>query len=157
MQWQLGPGYSGAGAVAFICISRRDLILPIRGGIPVSDQKTRAPQGSLKISEDVIATIASVAALEIEGVAALAQPSRAVGRLFFKPLKKPIRVTLCDDFVDVDLSINLEFGAQIAQVCTDVQNAVKDNVQTMSGMAVGKVNVLVSGIVFQNEDSDKEE
>lgn len=114
----------------------------------MSDKKTAQPVGSLKISEEVIATIASVAALEIEGVARLTQPSTQMGGFFRKIGKKPISVYLSDDFVDIDLSIDLKFGAKIAEVCTKVQNAVKDSVQTMAGMAVGKVNVLVSGIEF---------
>ena len=48
----------------------------------------------------------------------------------------------------IDISLSLKFGAKIEEVCTAVQNAIKDSVQTMSGMAVSKVNVLVSGIVF---------
>lgn len=114
----------------------------------MSDKEKRQPVGSLKISEDVIATIASVAALEIEGVDSLSQSTQQVGRIFASLGKKPIHVDVNDDFVTIDISLSLKFGAKIEEVCTAVQNAIKDSVQTMSGMAVSKVNVLVSGIVF---------
>jgi len=119
----------------------------------VSEKKNRQPVGSLKISEDVIATIASVAAQEINGVAIITQPS--TGRQLFRQFgKKPIDVVLSDDFVDIDISINLEFGVKIAETCTSVQSTIKDNIQTMTGMAVGKVNVLVSGIIFPGDKQD---
>lgn len=118
----------------------------------MSAVREKPPVGSLKISEDVIATIASVSAKEIPGVAAVAQPP--AGRMKLRQLgKKPIVVNVSDDFVDIDISLHLEFGAKITEVCSAVQSAIKDSVQTMAGMAVGKVNVLVSGITFQNDSA----
>lgn len=116
------------------------------------DNIRKQPTGSLKISQDVLATIARVAALEIEGVASLAEPAGSVGRIFSRGLgRAPIHIEQNDDFAKVDIAVNLEFGAKIAEVCTAVQNNVKDNIQTMTGMAVSKVNVTVEGIVFPEE------
>ena len=113
--------------------------------------KERQPVGSLKISEDVVATIASVAALEVEGVESLILPGSS--KLFPRGFgKKAIHIDISDDFVEVGLSINLKFGARISDVCKSVQQNVKDNVQTMTGMAVSKVNVVVSGITFSEEE-----
>ena len=121
-------------------------------------QKTsaRPAAGELKISPDVIAAIAKVAALEQKGVDSLAVPpavSGFFGNIFPKKLgKQAVGVATSDDFVTISVSVNLRFGANIAEVCAAVQNAVKDNVQTMTGMAVAKVNVLVAGISFPRED-----
>lgn len=117
------------------------------------DSVRKQPAGSLKISEDVLATIARVAALEIGGVAALAEPDTSVGKFFFSKGfgKSPIRIEQTDDFARIDIAIQLEFGAKITDVCTAVQNNIKDNIQTMTGMAVSKVNVTVSGIAFPEE------
>lgn len=104
--------------------------------------------GELKISPEVIAAIARVAALEIEGVDSLAESTNIQG-IFSRPvIKKAINVSLNDDFVNVGVSVNLKYGAKISDVCAAVQNSVKENVQNMTGMAVAKVNVLVVGIVF---------
>lgn len=112
----------------------------------------KQPAGSLKISEDVLATIAKVAALEIEGVAGLAEPTGKMGKMFSRGFGKPlIHIELNDDFAKISLAVNLEFGAKINEVCTAIQTNVKDNIQTMTGMAVSKVNVTVSGIVFPEE------
>ena len=112
--------------------------------------KSRQPAGSLKISKDVIATIAKTAALEIEGVVSLpeAEASRLLGRNIGR---KPIRVTLSDDFAELDIQLILKAGVKIPDICSSVQTVVKDNVQTMTGIAVSKVNVTVAGIKFPEE------
>lgn len=114
--------------------------------------KERQPSGSLQISQEVIATIASVAALEIDGVDGLAQHNPGVRNPFGKRAKKTVDVVLSDDFVEIDLGLALKYGARIHEVCTAVQNAVKDNVQTMTGKAVSKVNIHVARIVFPQEE-----
>ena len=121
----------------------------------MGSKNEKQPVGSLKISEDVIATIASVATLEIEGVASLEQA--VSNKLFPRGIgKKPVQIDISDDFVQIDLHLNLKFGAKIGEVCKNVQQNVKDNVQTMTGMAVSKVNVMVSGITFLEENTAAE-
>ena len=111
--------------------------------------KERHTTGSLQISQDVLATIAGISAQEIDGVGALAQHSPGIGH---NPLKKQrgrsVDVIISDGSVEIDIGITLKYGAKISEVCTAVQKTVKDNVQTMTGMAVSKVNVFVARIVF---------
>ncbi|WRS28147.1 Asp23/Gls24 family envelope stress response protein [Oscillospiraceae bacterium MB08-C2-2] len=117
------------------------------------DQKQST--GSLKISQEVIATICSVAALEIDGVSSLAEsPASLWGLLGSSNRNKSIQVSLSDDFAEINIHLNLDFGAKITQVGPAVQAAIKDSVQNMTGIAVSKVNVYVAGIVFpQSEES----
>ena len=111
-------------------------------------EKMRNTQvASLKISRDVIAAISRVAALETPGVAGLSESGK-IGGLFTKGATKPIEITLVDDFAEIGICLNLEFGAKIPEVCAAVQTAVKDNVQTMTGIGVSKVNITVQGIAF---------
>ena len=109
----------------------------------------KQPSGTLQISHEVIATIASVAAQEIEGVSGLAQHAPGIRR---NPLKnnftKPVDVVITNGMTEIDIGVTLKHGAKINEVCANVQNAVKDNVQTMTGMAVGKVNVFVARVSF---------
>ena len=111
-------------------------------------EKTRHAQvASLKISRDVVATISRVAALETPGVAGLSEP-RKIGGLFSRGSAKPIEINLVDDFAEIGICLDLDFGASIPEVCTAVQSAVKDNVQTMTGIGVSRVSITVQGIVF---------
>lgn len=121
--------------------------------------KNRLPVGNLKISQDVVAAIARVAALEIEGVDSLAEPanltSASIGDFFSRPImKKAIIINMSDDFANIGISVKLKFGANISEVCPKIQNAVKDNVQTMTGLAVAKVDVLVAGVVFPEAQTE---
>jgi len=111
-------------------------------------EKTKIGQvASLKISRDVIATISRVAALETPGVAGLSE-NKKIGGLFTKGGGAPIEINLVDDFAEIGICLDLEFGAKIPEVCASVQSAVKDNVQTMTGIGVSRVNITVQGIVF---------
>lgn len=121
--------------------------------------KSRPLVGNLKISQDVIAAIARVAALEIDGVDSLAEPANitptSFADIFSRPImKKAININMNDDFANIGISVNLKFGANISEVCPKIQNAIKDNVQTMTGLAVSKVDVLVAGIVFPEPQAE---
>lgn len=106
--------------------------------------------GSLKISRDVIATIAGCAATEIEGVAALAPFTSGLttGWVFKTRSSLPVAVTLNDDVACIDINLSLKYGAKIPEVSAKVQSAIKDTVQNMTGVAVTKVNVHVAGVVI---------
>lgn len=112
------------------------------------EKLNKSAVGSLKISKEVIATIASVSALEVEGVDSLVPRSGNVGWIFPRGMGRKVFVTVSDDFAEIDIALNLKAGAKIKEVCPAVQSGVKDSVQTMTGMAVSKVNITVEGIVF---------
>ena len=118
----------------------------------MSNVENKKSAGGLKISREVIAAIARIAALETKGVDSLAEPSNIRG--FLPRIKKAILIALIDDFVNIEISVNLKYGANIPQVCAEIQNTVKDNIQTMTGKAVSKVNIFVAGIVFPDEAPD---
>ncbi|PWM41004.1 MAG: Asp23/Gls24 family envelope stress response protein [Clostridiales bacterium] len=106
-------------------------------------------QGSLRISKDVIATIASCAATEIAGVAGLATYTTNIRNLFTKnAVNKSIAVELSDEVAEIAVHLNLHFGAKIPAVSEAVQRAVKEAVQNMTGITVSKVNVYIGDITF---------
>ena len=106
--------------------------------------------GSLKISQEVIATIASVAAKEIDGVAGMAPCPANIKKFLIKsPSAKSINILLTDDIAVVDVYVTLKYGAKIPVVSANIQKSVKDAVQTMTGIVVSRVNVFVAGIAFE--------
>lgn len=114
--------------------------------------------GSVQISDEVIMTIASKMTLETKGVAALSQG--VVGgiaeRLGRKNPGKGIRVEQKEDETNVDISVIMEFGARIPEVATAVQEAVKHELEELTGLHIGKVNVHVEGVSAKKEDLVKE-
>lgn len=115
----------------------------------MENKQTVRTQGILRISQDVIATIASCAATEIDGVAGLAVYTADIKHLFTRSaINKSITVTLSDDVAEIDVRLNLYFGTKIPVVSEAVQRAVKEAVQNMTGITVSKVNVFIGDITF---------
>lgn len=103
-------------------------------------------QSMLKISEDVILTVARLAALDVKGVAGLNGEVNAVSKLRGNG---PISITLMGDVAAVDIKIIVKSSAKACVVAQAVQNAVKENIQNMTGVTVARVNVSVDGVEFE--------
>ena len=108
-------------------------------------------QGNVYISEEVLAGISAAAALEIEGVSGLTANlgSDIAELLCKKSLAKGVSVKTEDDKVVVTLSILMAYGHTIPEVGKAVQEAVKNAVESMTGLEVSAVNVNVAGISLQ--------
>ena len=108
-------------------------------------------QGNVYISEEVLAGISAAAALEIEGVSGLTANlgSDIAELLGKKSLAKGVSIKTEDDKVVVTLSILMAYGHTIPEVGKAVQEAVKNAVESMTGLEVSAVNVNVAGISLQ--------
>lgn len=108
---------------------------------------TKEPAKSrLKISDDVIITVARLAALDVKGVAGLAGEVKRSNKL---RKTGPVKITMMGDVAAIDMKIIVKSSDKAVTVAEDVQNAVKENVQNMTGVTVARVNVTVSGVVFE--------
>ena len=116
---------------------------------------SKIQQGTLKVSDDVIATIARLATTEVEGVESLTTASVSFKQLFVKPGKNgSIKIKLAGDVVEISISIFVRFGHKVTAVAENVQNRIKSDVQSMTGVTVSKVNVSIDGIVFDTQEKD---
>ena len=97
--------------------------------------------GNIHISEEVLAAISAAAALEVEGVSSLANPSK-------KNAAKGVHVKLEEEQVVITMAVLMAYGHTIPEMGKAVQEAVKNAIESMSGLAVSAVNVSVVGIVF---------
>ncbi len=116
--------------------------------------------GKVNISDDVVATIAGIAATEIEGVAgmsgnALDAISQKLGAK--KSPQKGVKVAVSPDGAVIDLYIVVEFGIRIPELAWEVQENVKNSVESMTGIEVLKVNVRIEGVSFEKEKKKKDE
>ena len=103
----------------------------------------------IKISNDVIAVIAGVAASEVPGVAAMA--GGLTGGLTEalkgkKNLAKGIKVEATEKTANIDVNIIVEYGARIPDVAFEIQKRIKASVESMTGLKVTEVNVHVQGV-----------
>ena len=110
--------------------------------------------GNVNISDDVIGIITSIAAAEIEGVNGLSGGfAEDIAEMFgVKNLKKGVKVDIEDDIVVVDLNIIVDFGIKIPDVAWQVQENVKNAIETMTGLACKEVNIHVQGINMNTGD-----
>ncbi|HOO25647.1 MAG TPA: Asp23/Gls24 family envelope stress response protein [Clostridiales bacterium] len=107
---------------------------------------------SLVISDEVIATIAAKAAKDIEGVAGLGvRPAVQAYLSLGDSALKSVKVINGDTDVVIHIYIILEGNQKLPKVATEVQQAVKSAVQNMTGKAVTKVDVNISGVEFSKD------
>lgn len=106
--------------------------------------------GEVLIANDVIATIACVAATEIEGVAAMSGniTNEIIGKLGVKNSSKGAKIDLEDGVVRADLSITMKYGYSIPKVSLQVQERVADAISDMTGLKVAEVNIHIVGVVI---------
>lgn len=106
---------------------------------------TQVPAGTLKVSTDVIISIAEAAAAETEGVAVNSSNGLLVMKdgPFSAKVISPIKVRLGSDTASIDISIITEAGSKAYEVAKNVQEHVKSSVQNMTGITVSKVNVRI--------------
>ena len=104
--------------------------------------------GEVQISNDVLAVISAMAAMEVDGVVAMAGNITAelVSKLGSKKLSKGVRVDVVDNTVMVDLSIILRINENIVTISKKVQDKVKTTVENMTGMEVANVNVNIASV-----------
>ena len=104
--------------------------------------------GTIQISEDVVASIATSTALEVEGVGGLLSTNMSDYLGGKKMTARGVRVEMEGDAIVVNLFIMLRYGFAVAEVAEKVQTAVFSALEGMTGFAVKAVNVHVGGITF---------
>lgn len=106
--------------------------------------------GSVKIADDVVSKIAALAALEIDGVSAMAGgfTSDNIEKVSPKNIQKSSKIFLSDGKVRVDMSILMNYSYNIPSTSKQVQDKVKSSIESMTGLDVTDVNVRVAGITM---------
>lgn len=113
--------------------------------------------GSIQISEDVVASVTGMAVLEVEGVCGL---SSSIGTdiaemLGMKTLSKGVRLSTTETgALRIDCDVVSKFGQNIFELAKNVQENVKSSVESVTGLRVAEVNVTVCGIALP-KDSKK--
>jgi uncharacterized alkaline shock family protein YloU len=111
----------------------------------------RRSLGVTRVANEVVAWIAVLTALQVDGVHAMYQ---AAGQSLERILRRSAahrgaHVELRDDStLDIDLWVVMLSGHSVPKVGGEVQQRVADAVERMLGLDVGTINVHVSEVVF---------
>lgn len=109
--------------------------------------------GMIRISDDVVATIAGLAALETPGIAAMSGgiSEGLAKRLSGKNVQKGVSVEVGQLEAAIDLRIIVHYGIPIQEVSRQLQLNVRESVENMTGLNVVEVNVKVEGVAFKDD------
>ena len=110
--------------------------------------------GSINISEEVIAAIAVGAVREVEGVSGMmTNLGGSVTDLMSnkKNAQKGVRgvkIDMTGTALVLDLYLTVRYGAAIHELAENAQKAVSSAVEAMTGCPVGAVNIHVGGVTL---------
>ncbi|MCI8783457.1 MAG: Asp23/Gls24 family envelope stress response protein [Dorea sp.] len=109
--------------------------------------------GEVKIADEVVAIIAGLAAMEVEGVSSMTGNAtrELVSKFGMKSLSKGVKVDVLDGIVTVSLVLNLNYGYSIKDTTQRVQEKVKAAIENMTGLEVADVNIRVAGVDMPEE------
>ena len=106
-------------------------------------------KGSVNISEDVIAQLTVAAMADTDGALPL---STVVGRaLRRKNSARSVKICFEEGKIGIDAYIMVKQGYPVTEVAKNVQNAVAEAVESITGFPVMYVNVQVCGISLGKE------
>jgi uncharacterized alkaline shock family protein YloU len=110
------------------------------------EQKSDA--GNIKISDDAIAAIACIAAKDVDGVVDLDGGTAAAlaEALGVKDSIKGVKVEMTNDTVSLNIDLIVSFGREVSDVASEVQDKVRESIETMTGLSVDKIHVNVNSV-----------
>ena len=110
--------------------------------------------GSINISEEVIAAIAVGAVREVEGVSGMmtgmggSVTDLVNNRKNAQKGTKGVKIDMTGTALTLDLYLTVEYGHAIPEVAENAQKAVASAVEAMTGCQVGTVNIHVGGVTL---------
>jgi uncharacterized alkaline shock family protein YloU len=104
--------------------------------------------GVVRIAPQVLSTIVTNAALEVPGVARMAQSQDQWTRWLGREIpKQGVSLSVKDNTVSADLYLVMEAGANIVNVGTAVQEEVAAALEHIVGLQVRDVNVYIQDVM----------
>lgn len=107
--------------------------------------------GTIKIADEVIAVCVLNSALKTKGVYGLSgglTDSLSKNLLGKDPLYKGIKINQSEEGVVIDISVIVDYGIKIPDVAWNIQENVKNEVESIIEITVDAVNIHVTGVHF---------
>jgi len=111
-------------------------------------EESRTDFGTIRIHKSVIASIASLAALEIEGVKRIGTDYKSglvelISRKFFPAVKVEINK---NEEVSLDIPLVVKYGFNIPDIADKVQENISSSLEKMTNLSLKQINISVAGI-----------
>ncbi len=119
----------------------------------------RSELGIMKIADEVLAMVAGIATLEVEGVAAMSGGlaggiAEMLGR---KNLAKGIKLEESGQGLKIEVNIIVEFAVNIPRLTGEVQQQVCERVERITGARVAVVNVNIESLHLPEAEGESSE
>ena len=114
----------------------------------MQQEESRTDLGAIRIHKNVIASIASLAILEIEGVKRVGGDLRSgVIDLIGKKSLSPIKVEISKaEEVKVEIPVVIKYGFNIPEVANRAQESVRNALEKMTNLSIKDINICVQRI-----------
>ena len=73
-----------------------------------------------------------------------------------KSITKGIKVEVGSEETAIDAYVNVKYGYRVQQVCAELQQTIKNAVETMTGLRVVACNIYVQSVVFEKPAEEEE-
>ena len=114
--------------------------------------------GSIKIHENVIATIVRKATCSVEGIIRIAGNTLVDNIAEFVGSRKihdrAITVQLNGATVSIEVQVNVSYDSHVPTIATEVQKVVIKDVERITGMEVTAVNVVIQELELDEEEEE---
>ena len=112
--------------------------------------------GEIKINNEVVGTVAGLAAMEVEGISGMGGKFSLGEMLGRKDADKGVTVAIEGNRATISVEVKVEYGVNMYEAAHKLQKCVKDAVEQMTGLVVDKVNVIIKGIVVSEHEKKQE-
>ena len=116
--------------------------------------------GTTRIEDPVVAKIAGMAAQEVDGVKMGTGTSRTLGGIVDTVTRgggerRGVNVEVGQIEAAVDLTLAVQYGKSIPKVAEGVRSNVIRRIESLVGLKVTEVNILVDDIYFEGESAQR--
>lgn len=124
-----------------------------KDNLPLTVDNDMEQGSSITYANEVVATIAGVAAGEVEGIAGMCNVTGGILSKKANNVTRGVKVEIGTEEASVDVYLNVEYGTPIQKAALDVQENVRKSIESMTGLHVVRVDVHVQGVSFEKENS----
>ncbi len=120
---------------------------------PIQTEAMYDSQGKTTVAPEVLLTIARLTTLNVPGVSRMSTLPASVNRLFQRGVGEGVAIEIKEDVVTIDLHIILKQDLNIRDVSREVQYEVCRAISEMVGMQVGRINIHIEDIDYENSSN----
>ncbi|MFD4024367.1 Asp23/Gls24 family envelope stress response protein [Streptomyces sp. NPDC058576] len=125
-------------------------------------------RGRTTITDNVVATIAGIAIRETEGVHSVGRgASKALGAVTGRMpgssgsgssgARRAVKVEVGEKQTAIDVDVEVEYGTPIHELADLIRTHVTDAVETMTGLEVVEINIVVFDVHIPGDDDDDDD